>query len=135
MVAADRMKWGVLVSRIEVLLRTGPLTRLEICYATGVEGGSVSPVIMRMKRSGRLHVCKYVRGPVLGERSYIRAVYALGPGVDAKRPPALTKKQRRKSQTSCDPRKRVASVFDLGLTRDQRVQKMRTPKIIPRNPL
>src|SRR6476469_5251908 len=122
---AERAKYGSVVAKIEALLSVAPMTRTEICDAENGDKDRISSIITRMRRSGRIHIFKYVRGPVLGERDYIRAVYKLGPGVDAKKPRPLTKKEVSRRNKRYDPRKRISTVFDLGLTRDQRLSKMR----------
>lgn len=99
----------------------GPMTRAEICQATGLGHDYTSAIISRLARPTatlpkRIYVASYVFDAE-GKRRYPRAVYAIGDKRDARKPkPDRTAVHRRFRE-----RRRGliagASVFTWGLTR------------------
>lgn len=114
--------WGETISQIlSALKEYGPMTRSEIEHHIGLNkrdvGGQVSRLCKENAQGGqRIHICGYTRDQE-GERRYIRAVYAYGPGKN-KPKPNDQKKERVKYTQMQTNRVRNAFVFNLGLRRD-----------------
>ena len=117
------MSYGSMVKKIEDLLRYhGQLTSAEICAELDATRSLGGAILTRMNKElrrtpKRIYKVRYIYEHE-GQRRYPRAVYALGDLPDAKKPKsnvlANSKRWRDRSK------KRVASVFHLGLTREQK---------------
>lgn len=133
------MKYGQSVAQIETALdESGPLTRNEIQAATGIPKASIGSILTRMRRPGktvgqRIYIEAWTREQD-GQRTYPRAVYALGDSPDAMQPTTTRGKNGRKlsskqvSKATYDAanyKQAVSSVFDLALNRDERNAKIR----------
>lgn len=80
----------------EALRTVGPLTTRELAvFFPGSNHQAVAAVLhsMRTLVVRQVHICEWTRDNGHG-RTYLRAVYALGDGVDAKRPRKLTNAER-----------------------------------------
>jgi hypothetical protein len=115
--------YGVCVAKIERLLcQHGELTSAEICDELGMNRKQGGAVLSRMNRElptlpKRIYKAKYIYEHE-GQRRYPRSVYALGDLPDVKKPKADQKKNV--EQYRSNQKKKVASVFHLGLTRNQK---------------
>ena len=115
---------GVIVKEIiRMLQEEGPMTRAEICKRLGRPKDEIAAVVSRLhKRSPRagkrIHVKEYVYD-MEGERTYPRALYALGDKPDAKRPIADQKAVKRRYWARSQLKLKANSVFNLGLSRAQ----------------
>jgi hypothetical protein len=121
----QKAAWGDLAERIlQAINELGPMTRAELCAHLQQDAGSVSSVVARLRketplRPQRLHIGGWVYDQE-GQRAYPRAQYALGAQPDKKLNRKLSKsKQRSAHQTMVLVRMKTASVFNLGMTRDQ----------------
>jgi len=126
----SRRKHGATVADIVQLLTSiGPMTRAEMCQHLGLDRRSVSAVVTRMSRpSPRFEKRAYVESYVYdmeGERTYPRAVYALGNKPDAKKPKADPKAAKRRYNAKVKARNTANFVFNLALPR--RVYENRKP--------
>lgn len=118
-----RKEWGDTTQRILLLLaELGPMTRSEICRQLGHERQECSAIMTRLntptKRPPaprRIHISGWVHDEE-GQRRYPRAVYDLGDKPDAVRP-ALPDSRKRYREAF---KLKVSSVFELGMTREQR---------------
>lgn len=105
--------YGVLSSKIEAALeRRGAMTRDELCKALGQDRLKVTAVLNRLRAAGCVHIAEW-RRHAPGQREYPRPVYAAGPGVDAKRPPKIERKEANRRYRKIRG-VGVHSVFDLG---------------------
>lgn len=105
--------YGVLPAKIEAALeRRGEMTRDELCRALGQDRRTVAGVLNRLRDTGRVHITEW-RRHAPGQREYPRPVYAAGPGVDAKRPPKIERKEANRRYRKIRG-VGVHSVFDLG---------------------
>ncbi|MCA6302833.1 MAG: hypothetical protein IM629_12905 [Phenylobacterium sp.] len=105
--------YGVLSSKIEAALeRRGAMTRDELCKALGQDRRTVAGVLKRLRDTGRVHIAEW-RRHATDQREYPRPVYAAGPGVDAKRPPKIGRKEANRRYRNIRG-VGVHSVFDLG---------------------
>lgn len=105
--------YGVLSSKIEAALeRRGAMTRDELCRLTGQERHIVVAVLNRLRAAGRVHISEW-RRHAPGQREYPRPVYAAGPGVDAKRPPKIERKEANRRYREIRGAG-VRSIFNLG---------------------
>lgn len=99
----------------------GPMTRFEIGEELGIEkktmGQCMSALHKDLARMGkRVHIVGWTRS-VEGTRDYLRAVYAYGPGRDAKKPPRLTGREANKRyRERCHARYTSSSVFRAGVS-------------------
>lgn len=115
---------GVIVKQIIHLLQEeGPMTRAEICKRLGRPKDEIAAVVSRLhKRSPvagkRIYVKEYVYD-MEGERTYPRALYALGDKPDAKRPKSDPLEIKRRYWARSQLKLRANSVFNLGLSRAQ----------------
>lgn len=113
---ADR---GVLVEIIErALAECGPMTRAEIERHAGLELGRLSRILTRMtsatsRTPQRLHISGWVHDAD-GLRTYLRAVYALGPGKHKPKPAVDRKKAVQVSGLNRYRRMRLNSIFNVG---------------------
>lgn len=113
---------------ITVLTEQGPLTRGEICQAINRDKSRSAAVVSRLNKNQktvpkRIYIYDYVYEDELNGRCFPRARYTLGDKPDAKKPKpnhkAAVRRYREKQKL------KVASVFDLGLTRKQREERRR----------
>lgn len=105
---------------LAALAEHGPLTRLQLRELTGV--GETAIHSMHRGLPKQLYIVRYVRDAPDG-RTYPRAVFAVGDRPDARKPRNTPRKQ--------DPRigsvVGVASIFEVGLSRRQRLAARKTP--------
>lgn len=119
--------WGQTTEHILALLASlGPMTRSEICRQLGLPRKDCSAIVSRLMKPTlrppgprRLHIVAYVHDEE-GQRRYPRALYGLGDGPDARAPGPDPKGAKRRYVAA--RKLRVASVFHLGLTREQKRQ-------------
>lgn len=88
------LPYGVVAAAITAFIeKNGPQTRAEV--ETGLpQYRHASRVLVRMHKQGDLHIDSWVRDIAGTKREYLRAVYNVGPGVDARKPPALSKAEK-----------------------------------------
>ena len=116
-------KYGVYVAKIERLLKQyGELTSAEICDELGMKRRQGGSILSRMNKESpripkRIYKAKYIYEHE-GQRRYPRSVYMLGDLPDVKKPKADQKKNVERYRNN--QKKKVASVFHLGLTRTQK---------------
>lgn len=119
-----KVERGAIVKKIMRLLdEEGPMTRAEICKRLGRPKDEIAAVVSRLnKRSPvagrRIYVREYVYD-MEGERTYPRAVYAIGDKPNAKRPESDKKEIKRRYWARSQLKLRANSVFNLGLSRAQ----------------
>lgn len=115
---------GVIVKQIIRMLQDeGPMTRAEICKRLERPKEEVAAVVSRLnKRSPvagkRIYVKEYVYD-MEGERTYPRALYALGDKPNARRPKSDPKEIKRRYWVRSQLKLKANSVFNLGLSRAQ----------------
>jgi hypothetical protein len=117
--------WGVLAERIlSTIAELGPMTRAELCAHLAHDATSVSSVIVRLRkqtpqRPQRLYISGWVYDQE-GARQYPRAQFSLGAEPDKEHRRRVSIKQmHRDKQAQILTRLRTASVFNLGMTREQ----------------
>lgn len=108
---------------LQMLEDEGPMTRAEICKRLNRSKDEVAAVVSRLnKRSPvagkRIYVKEYVHD-MEGERTYPRALYALGGSKDAVRPVPDQKAVKRRYWARSQLKLKANSVFNLGLSRAQ----------------
>lgn len=116
--------WGDTTTRILTLLQdVGAMTRSEVCRHLGMNRTECAAIMSRLIRPTkrpegpkRVHIAAWVYDEE-GQRHYPRAVYALGNAPDVRKPKPNTFEVRKRYRERS--KLRVASVFDLGLTRRQ----------------
>lgn len=114
-----RRPWGATASAVRAMLQElGPMTRAEIQRELGLSRDRVSAVVSRLHTGGETHISTYTYDDE-GAVRYPRAVYAWGPGQDAKKPKANKNAVGMRSQKVQRTRIQTSSVFNLGLTRRQ----------------
>lgn len=119
-----KIERGAIVKEIMRMLdEEGPMTRAEICRRLGRPKDEIAAVVSRLnKRSPvagkRIYVKEYVYD-MEGERTYPRALYAIGDKPNAKRPESDKKKIKRRYWARAQLKLRANSVFNLGLSRAQ----------------
>lgn len=121
---------------LEALQTYGPMTRAEIEEQIGFTKEVFGGCLGRMARDSklipqRIHISGYTRDHE-GARRYLRPVYSYGPGQNAKKPNGYQKKDRVHYYQMQINRVRNASVFNLGLRRDdirQMKKNVRTPEV------
>ena len=106
---------------LRMLEDEGPMTRAEICKRLGREKDEIASVVSRLnKRSPvagkRIYVKEYVYD-MEGEKTYPRALYALGGAKDAPKPKADHKEVQRQYWVRSQLKLKANSVFNLGLSR------------------
>lgn len=105
--------YGVLSSKIEAALeRRGSMTRDDLCRTLGLDPRTAAGVLTRLRATGRVHIAEW-RRHATDQREYPRPVYAAGPGVDAKRPPKIGRKEANRRYRKIRGAG-VRSIFDLG---------------------
>jgi hypothetical protein len=117
--------WGVIAERIlTAMAELGPMTRAELCTHLSHDAASVSSVIARLRkatpeRPQRVFVSGWVYDQE-GMRPYPRAQYALGAEEDKKLKRRVSARQMHADRQHIKlVRMKTASVFHLGMTRDQ----------------
>lgn len=86
-----RLGWGVLTLRVlDALEQYGPLTAQEVCVHLGLARRPGGSIFGRLRASTpkQVHIVAWQRDQE-GQRQYLRAVYAAGPGPDAPKPAAI----------------------------------------------
>ena len=114
---------GIVWEILRMLEEEGPMTRSEICKRLGRPKDEVVSVVSRLNKrtpvSGkRIYVKEYVYD-MEGERTYPRALYAIGSGKDAPKPISDQKEIKRRYWARSQLKLRANSVFNLGLSRAQ----------------
>lgn len=115
---------GAIVREVlRMLDEEGPMTRAEICRRLNREKDEIAAVVSRLnKRSPvagkRIHVKEYVYD-MEGERTYPRALYAIGAAKDAPKPKPDQKEVKRRYWARSQIKLKANSVFNLGLSRAQ----------------
>jgi hypothetical protein len=117
---------SVTAAVLEALTEHGPMMQSDLCSYFEKLPNYMSGIISRLHGTGRIHIQGWRRSTHCGMLYYPRAVYAVGPGKDAKKPKPLTyAQQSRRARKLAKESRAVASVFDLGLTRRARQEKRR----------
>lgn len=103
---------------LELLAELGPMTQAELGELLGLDRFGASALMNILRRPlktipKRVHIVKWVTDHP-GQRSYPRAVYALGEGVDAPRPKRNQKKIKQRYEHNKRMRLKMSSVFRLG---------------------
>jgi len=120
-----RRPWGATSSAVRATLQSlGPMTMADICREIGVGRDGVSAVVSRMKAAGEVYIQEYTHDDESGRR-YPRAVYAFGEGKDARKPRANKNAVGMRAQKVARTRIQTSSVFNLGMTRRQCLEKRR----------
>ena len=119
-----KVERGAIVKQIlRMLDEEGPMTRSEICSRLGRPKDEIAAVVSRLnKRSPvagkRIYIKEYVYD-MEGERTYPRALYAIGPCKDAPKPVPDQKAVKRRYWARSQLKLKANSVFNLGLSRAQ----------------
>jgi len=130
--------WGVNVARIQLALKEqGPMTRADMEKILGLRKDEFGGTLRRMSKDTplnpqRIHICGYVFDQEGHKKKYPRAVYAYGPGENKPKPKVNTKRNRLIYYQQQINRIRNASVFNLGLRRDdirQMKKDVQTPEV------
>lgn len=117
-----RAQYGDVVELIlSALGEFGPMSRIEIGDHLKIDRNTISSVTSRMTRASvrtpkRLHIVRYVHDHE-GQRTYPRAVYAIGDKPDAKRPVSDSKAAKRRYNAKVKARHTANFVFNLALPR------------------
>lgn len=103
---------------LELLAELGPMTQAELAELLGLDRFGAAALMNVLRRPlktipKRVHIIKWVTDHP-GQRSYPRAVYALGEGVDVPRPKRNYKKVKQRYEQNKRTRLRMSSVFRLG---------------------
>lgn len=103
---------------LELLSELGPMTQAELGELLGLDRFGAAALVNVLRRPlktipKRIHIVKWVTDHP-GQRSYPRAVYALGEGKDAPRPRRDHKKVKRRYEQNKRARMKMSSVFRLG---------------------
>lgn len=113
---------GECVNAILKLLEDyGPMTRDEITQHLGIVKSQISPVVSRLNRATpragkRIHILRYVYDQE-GQRTYPRAVYAIGDREDARRPKPDPQGAKRRYNAKRKKANTMNFVFNLALPR------------------
>lgn len=101
---------------LNLLQELGPMTARELAEQLKIK--HVNQIAAALQKSDNFHISSYRRDED-GGRLYPRALYAYGPGKDAKKPPKLGKQEyNRRAKEKM--RKTVSSVCDLGIFYEDR---------------
>jgi hypothetical protein len=123
--------WGLLSERIlQTLDELGPMTRAELCTHLSHDAASVSSVIARLRKATKERPQRiYVSGWVYdheGMRDYPRAQFSLGAEEDKPLRRRMTKREIHSTRQSIYfKRMKTASVFNLGMTKEQLIERNR----------
>lgn len=103
---------------LELLSEFGPMTQAELGDLLGLDRFAASALVNVLRRPlktvpKRVHIVRWVTDHP-GQRSYPRAVYALGEGPDVPRPKRNRKAVKRRYQENLRTRLKTSSVFRLG---------------------
>jgi len=115
--------YGTVTQQVLELLADEPMTRGDICLALGRTRNECAAILSRLNRAWpkspkRVYIKDWVYRDELNTKNYPRALYALGDKKDKPKPaPDHNAAVRR---WRANQKNKVASVFDLGLTRVQR---------------
>ena len=101
----------------------GPQSRAELEVSANIPKDLIAAVVSRLNRATprmgkQIHIVRYVYDAE-GLKRYPRAVYAIGSGVDAKKPAPPRKENKRRYAEKRKGWYSMNSVFNLGKTRDQ----------------
>lgn len=119
-----KKSYGVRVQAILMALEQyGNQSRAELEATAGIPKELIAAVISRMNKTNprvgkQIHVSHYVYDAE-GARRYPRAVYAIGDGVDAKKPKPCKKENKQRYESKKRLMYRMNSVFNMGKSRDQ----------------
>lgn len=108
---------------LTALEQYGPQSRAELEVSSGIPKEVIAAVISRLNRitprmGKQIHIVNYVYDAE-GARRYPRAVYAVGFGVDVKKPKPPTKENKRRYAAKQRCLYTMNSVFNLGKSREQ----------------
>lgn len=114
---------GAIVDLILQALEQRPMTRAELCEFTGIDHNVIAPVVTRMSKSSpqrpqRIHIKTYI-DDLDGMKRYPRAVFALGKGINAKKPKRDPRANKRRYLQNLTSKMRCTSVFNLAMTQRQ----------------
>lgn len=120
-----KRQWGDTTQRILALLEeAGPMTRSEVSKALGMQRNDCASILSRLCKATkrpvgprRAHISGWVYDEE-GQRTYPRAVYCLGDKPDVRKPKRDVKSNQKRFVEA--RKQRVASVWELGMTRKQR---------------
>ena len=106
---------------IRLLTDLGPMTRVEICQHLGIDRRAASSIVSRMAKANprkpqRLYISGYTYDQE-GERSYPRAIYALGDLPNARRPKPDPLGAKRRYNAKVKAVNTMNFVFNLALPR------------------
>lgn len=114
---------------LTALEQYGNQSRAELEISAGIPKEIIAAIISRLNRRGpragkQIHIVGYVYDAE-GARRYPRAIYAIGDGIDAKKPKASHLENRRRYEKKKNNMYRMNSVFNMGKSRDQIRAEMR----------
>jgi len=101
---------------LNLLQELGPMTARELAEQLKIK--HVNQIAAALQGCDNFHISGYRRDED-GGRLYPRALYAYGPGKDAKKPPKLSRQDYNK-RSKAKMRKTVSSVWDLGIFYEDR---------------
>lgn len=102
-------------SILQALKEFGPMTRSEVLAYLKLDRDNYGATLTRLCATNRAHISHYVNESE-GQRSYPRAVYAYGPGKNAKKPPPKERNAVVREYVARRINKfRASSVFNMGL--------------------
>lgn len=101
---------------LNLLQELGPMTARELAEQLKIK--HVNQIAAALQGCDNFHISGYRRDED-GGRLYPRALYAYGPGKDAKKPPKLSRQEYNK-RSKAKMRKTVSSVWDLGIFYEDR---------------
>jgi hypothetical protein len=101
---------------LTLLQELGPMTARELAEQLKIK--HVNQIAAALQGCDHFHISGYRRDED-GGRLYPRALYAYGPGKDAKKPPKLSRQEYNK-RSKAKMRKTVSSVWDLGIFYEDR---------------
>lgn len=107
---------------LQALHDIGPMTRNELCKEIGITRGCMGEILTRLSRPGKrpvrprlIYVLDY-RYDEEGQRTYPRAIYALGDLPDKPAPSPKSGKMKQRAYSARRRAQRVNSVFAIGRT-------------------
>ena len=114
---------GAIVDLILQALKQRPMTRAELCEFTGIDHNIIAPVVTRMSKSSpqrpqRIHITTYI-DELDGMKRYPRAVFAIGNGINARKPKRDPRATKRRYLQNLTTKLRGTSVFNLAMTQRQ----------------
>jgi len=101
---------------LTLLQELGPMTARELAEQLKIK--HVNQIAAALQGCDHYHISGYRRDED-GGRLYPRALYAYGPGKEAKKPPKLSRQEYNK-RSKAKMRKTVSSVWDLGIFYEDR---------------